>query len=124
MGLGIRRLLVAAGLACLTLLGCGGKTQSKLLHGSVACGGEKAPMGQIMFVPIENTSQPPIAATVVDGQYRMVAGGGVPLGKYRVRVDARKKTGRKVQGNNGLEVTMIDEVVGWVPRLTPAASRR
>ena len=50
---------VAAGVACFTPLGCGGKTQNKVMHGSVTYGGEKAPMGQVIFVPIDNTSQPP-----------------------------------------------------------------
>ena len=52
------------------------------------------------------------------------ANGGVPLGKYRVQVDARQKTGRKVQGNNGLEMTTIDEEVRMGPAAYAGDSRR
>jgi hypothetical protein len=37
--------------------------------------------------------------------------GGVPLGKYRVQIDARKKTGRQVEQFNGVEKMMADEEV-------------
>ena len=40
----------------------------------------------------------------------------MPLGKYRVRVDAQKKTGRKVKGSNGFEVTMVDEKISMGPK--------
>jgi hypothetical protein len=114
----LNRLLfvVLLGLTCLAPLGCGGRTPTKVMRGSVTCGGEKVPMGQVVFVP-GDTSQPPSAAAIVDGQYLMDAGGGVRLGKYRVRVDARKKTGRQVKANNGFEITMTDEVIPVGPAI-------
>jgi hypothetical protein len=56
-------------------------------------------------------SGPTGSGPIVDGQYRIESRGGVPLGKHRVLVDAKKNTGRKIRGTNGLEVTMIDEQV-------------
>ena len=119
MGHAIRLFLaMTAGVACFALLGCGGKPPVKIMHGNVTCGSEKVPTGQVVFVPIGNdsTSLPLSIAAIVDGQYSMAGSSGVPLGKYRVQVDARKKTGRKVQGHNGIEIAMIDEEVGIGPK--------
>jgi hypothetical protein len=112
-----RPLLAAAlGLACLAPTGCGQKgLPAKVLHGSVSCGGEMAPTGQISFVPVEDAPGPTCAAFIVNGQYRIAEQGGVPLGKHRVQVDARKKTGRKVSGRIGHEASMIDEEVKMGP---------
>jgi hypothetical protein len=95
--------------------GCGRARAAKIVHGSVSCGGEKVPMGQIMFVPIDNPSQPPSTATIADGQYRIDAKGGAPLGKYRVQIDARRKTGQNIQAHNGLEPTTVKEVARMGP---------
>lgn len=111
----IQTVAVAVGLMCLALVGCKGETVKKPISGTVTCGGEAVAMGQVVFVPLDNTSQPLVAAGIADGRYELNAGGGVPLGKYRVRVEAKKKTGRKVRGNNGFEITMVDEVVGVGP---------
>jgi hypothetical protein len=105
----------ALSLGVLVLVGCGSGASAKVLHGSVTCGEEKVPMGVVSFVPIEGASGPTCAARIVDGQYRVEARGGVPLGKHRVQVDARKKTGRKVQGSNGREVAVIDETARMGP---------
>jgi hypothetical protein len=111
-------LIVTVGLACLAPFGCGGKPPLKIMHGSVSCGGERVPMGQVVFVPIGNSSAslPLSVAAIADGKYSMTSGSGAPLGKYRVKVDARKKTGQKVRGFNGIEITMVDEVVGMGPK--------
>jgi hypothetical protein len=105
---------VAATLACMLLVGCG-SGGSKPMWGSVTCGNEKVSLGKVSFIPVEDTRGPVRGASIVDGQYRVDSQGGVPLGKYRVEVNARKKTGRKVQGSNGREVTMIDEEVRLGP---------
>ena len=108
-------ILTTLGLACFAPLGCGAKgPTAKAMQGSVTCGGEKASKGMVSFVPIDGTSGRICAAPIVDGQYRF-DGGGVVLGKYRVQIDARRKTGRKVKGNNGMEVTMIDEEIRMGP---------
>ncbi|MBU4398929.1 MAG: hypothetical protein KKE86_06285 [Planctomycetes bacterium] len=108
----------ALALACLAMTGCGQQgLHAKAMHGSVTCGGEKVPLGQVSFVPIEGTPGPTTTALIVDGRYRVERGGGVPLGKHRVEVDVRKKTGRKVKGFNGLEPAMIDEVIRVGPEV-------
>lgn len=101
----------ALAMTCLVLVGCGKGTSAKVLHGSVTYDGEKVPKGRVSFVQQKNTLGTTYTALIVDGQYRIEVRGGPPVGKYRVQVDARKTTGRKVQGFNGLERTLIDEEI-------------
>jgi hypothetical protein len=105
-------------LAFVTLLGCGSTgLPSKVIFGSVACGGEKVANGQVVFTPIDGAPGPTCAGLIADGQYRIDARGGVPLGKHRVCVDAKRKTGRKVQRTNGRETTSVDEEVRLGPEI-------
>ncbi len=46
----------------------------------------------------------------MDGQYKIDARGGVPVGKHRVEVFAQAKTGRKVMGRTFGDVTQVDEL--------------
>ena len=104
--------------ASLTAVGCGGaKLQPQLIHGEVTVAGGKVETGQVRFVPIENTPGPTNAASIVDGQYRVEGRGGLLVGKYRVEVDAKKKTGRKTRGYTGTEMGMIDETVRIGPEV-------
>ena len=100
-------------LGLVLIAGCGrsGGLDAKVVHGTVTVAGEKVDAGEVRFVPIEGTPGPTSAATILDGQYRIEARGGVPVGKHRVEVEARRKTGRQVQQHNGFEMTLVDETV-------------
>lgn len=102
----------------LLFVGCGkGDQPSKVVEGTVTCGGEKVELGQIRFVPIEGTCGSTNVSAIRDGHYRIKARGGVPVGRFRVEITAEKRTGRQVMGNVGTETGMIDETV----RLGPPA---
>ena len=104
------------GAGCLLLTGCPEKgLPSQVVHGAVTVGGENVELGRVRFVPIEGTSGPASMSPITDGQYRIEARGGVPIGKHRVEVDAKKKTGRQVEGHTGFEMGMIDETVRMGP---------
>ena len=92
------------------MAGCGGGNglPTKVIHGNVMVGDEKVETGSLRFVPIEGTPGPASIAMIVDGQYRVEARGGVPIGKHRVEVDARRNTGRKVP-SPAREGTLVDE---------------
>jgi hypothetical protein len=108
-------LVVATVLSCAAILGCGrGKAPCKLVQGSVTCGGTPVPQGTVKLVAADGAT-PPRIAQIVDGQYRFETADGVSLGNYSVQVDARRKTGRKVKGTNGIDVSMVDEVVQMGP---------
>jgi hypothetical protein len=108
-------LVVATVLSCTAMLGCGqGKTPRKSVQGSVTCGGAAVPQGTVRLAAADGAT-PVRVAQIVDGKYRFDSADGVSLGKYSVQVDARRKTGRKVKGTNGIDVTLVDEVVQMGP---------
>ncbi|MEA1951610.1 MAG: hypothetical protein U9N87_09505, partial [Planctomycetota bacterium] len=99
------------GFCSLAVAGCGDGSATKVVEGQVSVAGQKADRGDVRFIPIEDTSGPTNAATIVDGKYRIEARGGVPLGKYRVEVVATRKTGRQVMQDTGFERAMGDEYI-------------
>ena len=109
--------VVVAGLAFAAVLGCGkSETPAIVMQGSVACGEAQVPSGEVKFVSVDGAAAPRLAR-IIDGHYRLDARSAVPLGKWRIEVDARKKTGRKVEGFNGFEKTMIDEEMRMGPEV-------
>ena len=87
-----------------------------MIHGSVTINGQTPETGNLRFVPIDGTHGPASTGQIVDGQYRIEARGGVPVGKHRVEVNALIKTGRKVTGPGpGGEPTQVDETVNLAP---------
>jgi hypothetical protein len=112
----IARLLLGA--VCLSLAGCssGDRIRTEVIHGSVTIGGRTPETGRVRFVPIERTRGPVSTGRIVDGQYRIDARGGVPVGTHRVEVNARVTTGRKVPGfSPGGEPIEVDETVNLAP---------
>jgi hypothetical protein len=110
--------VMALALACMVSTGCGRKAPAaKVVYGAVTCGGEKVSQGKITFTPIEGNPAPNCVASIVDGRYRIDARGGVYVGKYRVLVDARKKTGRQVMKLDPIvhEKVKTDETVRMGP---------
>jgi hypothetical protein len=81
------------------------------VHGTITYQGQPVEAGSISFVPIEGASGPVSRATIRNGQYEIMARGGLPVGKHRVEVLAQKKTGRKVTeaGRDGTP-QVVDEV--------------
>lgn len=64
------------------------------------------------FKPIGSSDGPRRASatlTIVDGKYVAQTGGGLPEGLYRVEVEVRRKTGKKIKQRVLGEVTEVDE---------------
>ena len=98
---------------CLLLplsVGCGkgSNLQRKIIEGDVTCDGQKVAAGTVRFVPVGETKGPVTVAIIIDGHYRTFNRGGVPLGKYRVEIQARRATGKKVESPEG---KMVDETI-------------
>ena len=86
--------LVAAGLLCSSLIGCGssvppGPARSKVT-GKVSYKGQPVARGQIRFTP-ENG--PFAQADIRDGKYEVDYKGGVPVGPAKVEIDSYVETG-------------------------------
>lgn len=105
------RIPVMATLAlCAGLIGCSGSAlEQQVITGDVVCGGTPAALGEVRFVPIEETTGPVNFGRVVDGRYTIDARKGVPAGTYRVEVELKQKTGRKVTQEFNGEQTEVDE---------------
>ena len=98
-------------LGCLAWSGCGPKGLPVIVvRGTVTCDGEEVETGGVRFVPIEGTKGPASHSTIVNGKYRIEVRGGVPVGKHRVEVDARRKTGKKVPTVTDQSILMEETV--------------
>ncbi len=78
--------LLASALVC--AIGCGGGSERVEVRGQVTYGGRPVEQGEIRFMPIEDTSAPVSGAAIADGHYKVDAKGGVPVGKYKVSIQA------------------------------------
>ncbi|MDC0935547.1 hypothetical protein OAS39_04610 [Pirellulales bacterium] len=111
----IKRIIPLLCLSAFLCEGCSkGGLPAKVVYGTVTVGEEQVELGQIAFVPIDDTKGPTSAGTITGGSYRVDARGGVPLGTFRVEVVAQRTTGRQVQGGReGGE--LVDEIVTMGP---------
>ena len=92
--------------------GCGDSgSEPTMVHGRVLCGGQVAENGSVRFVPIRDTHGAAATAQIREGEYRIEARGGIPVGWYRVEVVCQRNTGRKIP-DRGVQGAMTDE---WVP---------
>ncbi len=81
--------MLVAFLSSTSLVGCGGKGLDRVVvSGKVTLGGKPLADGEIRFVPIEGTKAPISGAAIVNGRYKAGAKGGVPLGTYKVEIEA------------------------------------
>ena len=102
-----------AGTSCVLVAGCGPNgLPSKVVHGTVTAGGVKVDAGRVRIVPIDGTPGPASMAMIINGQYRIDVRGGVPVGKHRVEIDARR---RKVQSTNQGDIPWRDDTLPMGP---------
>ena len=59
-----------------------------IVSGKVWYHGQPVPDGLIVFVPAKGTKGPTASATIKDGDYKVVAAGGVPTGTHGVEIQA------------------------------------
>lgn len=97
------RAIIAAQLAS-AIFGCSRETKTPV-YGMVTVNGEHESIaGRVIFVPMDPSAAPVSHTRIENGSYRIDTRGGVPAGDYRVRVEAKRKTGRtvmvRVRGEN------------------------
>jgi hypothetical protein len=82
-------LLACIGVAAIAFGGCSkGKADRAVVHGSARFAGEPVQAGTIRFVPVDGTATPPAAAQITNGVFRVEARGGVPIGTYKLEIEA------------------------------------
>lgn len=82
--------VVACLLSLAVCLGCSKSSDldKVVVEGNVSFKGKPIANGEIRFRPVEGTPGPVSGAPIVDGHYRAVAKGGVPVGKQLVQIEA------------------------------------
>ena len=104
-------------LAVVVLVGCDqGRIEPPRvpIHGDVTMDGQPAQEGEVRFVPTGEEGGPArgsFKATIKDGQYQVETAGGLQEGSYRVEVEVKEKTGKKVMIDMGTEMFEGDETV-------------
>ncbi len=88
------RWLLLMGLVVLVGCGDGSELQRETVSGTVKYQGQPVPDGSITFVPLNDTKGPGAGAIIKNGQYTVTAGGGVPVGTYRVEIQALREVAR------------------------------
>lgn len=95
---GIRRsaslaLLIGCVAAAVSLSGCGKNRDFErvVVSGTVTYNGKPVSYGNIRFVPARSSSVPMTGAEIIDGKYCVNAGGGAPVGAYKVLIEAYRK---------------------------------
>lgn len=83
-------------LGLLSLPGCGSNSRNAL-HGSVTLDGKPVKTGTISFLPAAGTSGNSSGGEIKDGKYTIPTKVGLQPGEYRVTINARIATGRKVR---------------------------
>ena len=90
-------LAVAVGGVLATFLtGCGGDQgpERVVVSGTVTYNGQPIPKGDIRFMPVATSAMPMAGAEIIDGKYKVDGRGGVPVGTYKIEIEAyRMKSG-------------------------------
>jgi hypothetical protein len=108
-------LLLVAGLAALTLTGCGGSEEMPYsqaeVSGTVTYQGVQLEKGLIRFVPDSNVVGKPIYAKIEQGSYQVPADKGACVGKNRVEITGFRGTGKKEQTPEAEEVEIEEQYI-------------
>lgn len=107
--------LLSASCTVVLLTGCGdGGPERATVLGSVSLDGQPVESGSIAFFPVEGTSGPSAGGTIEAGRYRVDSSKGVVVGKSRIEINARRKTGKMIPDLMNPNA-MMEEYVEGVP---------
>ena len=110
---------IAGALGAMLAAGCGGDgVTTRVVSGSVTVGGKPVATGQVRFVPIRGTPGPASLGQITDGEYRIEARGGVPVGTHRVEI---VEYGKGAWDGRGFEPRTLEEEVAAPQVATSAA---
>ena len=106
------RASVVCGLGLLLLAACSGSDGRQGVEGMVSLDGQPLNSGLICFRPMSGTGGPSAGCPIEEGRFVIAADKGIFMGKFRVEITARRKTGRKVKEPMG---NIVDETVEAIP---------
>jgi hypothetical protein len=85
----VSRTLLGCAFAAALFSGCGsGGPERAIVSGTVTYNGKPVPKATIRFVPVQTSSVRVTGAWVTDGAYKVDGDGGVPVGIYKIEIEA------------------------------------
>ncbi|MEW4564741.1 hypothetical protein AB1K70_19530 [Bremerella sp. JC770] len=96
----------------LFVAGCSGASdgpERAVVSGSVTYQGKPLESGDILFTPVAGNDSPAAGAVITDGQYVTTNKGGVPMGKFQVKI-----TGFRLRPGSGQNGDM-QEFIQYIP---------
>jgi hypothetical protein len=85
----VARLAAACGLLAVLVAGCGpGGPERAVVTGAATYKGETIADGMICFIPCDGATGPSMVAAITGGNYKVETWGGLPVGNYRVEINA------------------------------------
>ena len=90
----LARVLFALSLGCamapVFLGGCNSNDgpERVVVSGTVTYNGNLIPEGDIRFMPVATSTMPMAGAAIKDGKYKVDGRGGVPVGTYKIEIEA------------------------------------
>ena len=119
--------LISLTVVGLLIGGCGRSgLDRRVVTGTVTYLGTPIETGEIQFYPDGDTKGPQTGTQIKNGEYRLDAKGGVPLGTHQVRIIGYMKTGRELtpQQKAMLPPDLQDSDVGSFVQFLPSKYNR
>lgn len=108
--------LIGSLIVFLLLSGCSNKKDldRASISGTVMFDEQPIEQGTIEFIATGDTSAPSSGGTISNGQYEVTEKGPVP-GRYKVQIQARRKTGKMVSAGPQTGGAQVEEVEQFIP---------
>ena len=106
-----RKATVALSLLSLANIGCGGSSESKsrvALEGEIKLNGKALPSGLVSFLPTDDKGQTAVAQ-IQNGKYTIDRDSGPAIGTYKVLINSKQPTGRKVRDHDNPALLISEE---------------
>ncbi len=94
----------------LAMAGCG-QNHKQALEGTVTLDGKPLVQGSITFTPAPGTPGTAAAGKIMQGRFSIASTEGVLPGTFRVEISAVRKTGKKLQGEMGVEFDDLEHLI-------------
>jgi hypothetical protein len=87
-----------------------------VVSGSVAYGGKPVADGVIRFIPLPTSPVPTTGARIISGEYRADSHGGVPVGTYKVCIEAYCKPRAPASSGNRTPGPLAEPREQYLPK--------
>ena len=98
----------------LLLCGCGGGGPQKFsISGHVTYDGQPVTNGSVSLTPVDTSTGKGVGTDLIDGHYEFEREHGPVQGKYVVRIEAQRPSGKKIPSEDGSPP--LDQLIQYIP---------